>query len=66
MVAEREAEISEAEENIERLKAMIEDATLKIHDAEAVIGAAKMDAEEEISAIESLVAFCNGVKEVAS
>lgn len=61
IVGERGTEIAEAENDIERLKEMIGQAQVKIHEAEGVIEATKRDIDAECDAISSLVSFCNGM-----
>lgn len=62
VVAERSNEISEANADIESLKQAIETANVRIKEAEEIINATKQSVAEEISAIDGLVEFCNGME----
>lgn len=63
IVGERNAEISEANADIESLKQAIEAANIKIREAEEIINATKQSVSDEVSVIDGLVEFCNGMEE---
>lgn len=62
IVGERNTEISEANADIEDLKKAIEAANIKIQRAEEIINATKQTVSDEISIIDGLVEFCNGME----
>jgi len=62
IIGERTDEISEANKDIESLKQAIEAATIKIKEAEEIINATKQSISDEVSVIDGLVEFCNGME----
>lgn len=63
IIAERTEEISAANADIEKLKGMIEAATIRIRDAEKIMEAAKKDIDNERDGIVDLVSFCKGMED---
>lgn len=61
VIAEREEEIAGANADIEALKSAIEVAQSKIKHAEDVMASTKNTVQEELSEIEDLVKFCEGM-----
>lgn len=62
IVGERTDEISEANADIEDLKKAIEEANIRIKAAEEIINATKQSVSDEVSIIDGLVEFCNGME----
>lgn len=61
IVGDRTDEIAVANSDIEELKRAIEIATIKIKEAEEIIAATKNSVDDEISAIDNLIKFCEGM-----
>ena len=61
IVNEKTTEIEEANRDIEKLKELIEAATIKIKEASEIIDATNKSVDDEINAIDGLVKFCEGM-----
>lgn len=62
VVGERTDEIAAANADIEELKRAIEQATIKIKEAEDIIEAIKKSVSDELDVINGLVEFCKGME----
>ena len=62
IVGERTGEIAAANADIEELKRAIEQATIKIKEAEDIIEATKKSVNDELDVINGLVEFCKGME----
>lgn len=62
IVGERTDEINTAKADIEKLKQLIEAASIQIKEAECIIEATEKSVEDEIKVITTLVEFCAGME----